>query len=215
MAANVRFRIIPAQDQMLTATRAGTPVDTSLGIRAKTRSIHNHFLTLPVLFTMLSQHFPSTYGGKYALESLLLIVVLGMAIKYVMNERGRSNRWVVAAGVIALIGAVGITAIGERTAPADASLARGPEVPYSTVQAILQRRCLNCHAAHPANPAFPQPPNGIILEDPRRVRQLAPRILVRAVTTRTMPLGNLTGMTDEERQQLGAWIAQGARIGPS
>jgi len=212
MAANVWRRIIPAQDQMLAATRAGTAVDTSLGLRAKTRSIHNHYLTLPVLFTMLSQHFPGTYGGRFALASLLLLVGVGMALKYVMNARARSNRWIVAAGAAALIAAVGISAWNTRSAPADPALAGAPPVPFSTVEAILQRRCLNCHALHPANPAFPQPPNGIVLEDPRRVRQLAPRILERAVITRTMPLGNLTGMTEDERRQLGAWIAQGARI---
>ena len=212
MAANVRFRIIPAQDQMLAATRAGTAVDLSLGVRAKTRSIHNHYLTLPVLFTMLSQHFPGTYGGRFALASLLLLVAFGMALKYVMNERGKSSRWVMAGGAAALIAAIGLAANSERAPAADPSLGNGREVRFTEVEAILQRRCVNCHASHPANPAFPQPPNGIILEDPRRVRALAPRILVRAVTTRTMPLGNLTGMTDEERLTLGAWIAQGARI---
>src|SRR5215831_1177402 len=114
MAANVWRRIIPAQDQMLSATRAGTPVDTSLGLRAKVRSIHNHYLTLPVLFTMLSQHFPGTYGGRSALVSLLLLVAVGMSLKYVMNERARSNRWIVAAGVAALIAAVTLSARGER-----------------------------------------------------------------------------------------------------
>ena len=69
---------------------------------------------------------------------------------------------------------------------------------------------MNCHATHPANPAFPEPPSGIVLESETRVRSLAPRILVRAVQTKTMPLGNLTGMTDAERDTLGAWIAQGA-----
>ena len=91
-------------------------------------------------------------------------------------------------------------------------------VPFASVQAILQRRCVTCHATHPTHPSFPQPPNGIVLEDPRRIHGLASRILVRAVVTKTMPLGNLTGMTDAERATLGAWIAQGARIeegGPS
>ena len=215
MAANVWRRIIPAQDQMLAATRAGTAVDTSLGLRAKTRSIHNHYLTLPVLLTMLSQHFPGTYGGRFPLASLLLLVVVGMALKYVMNAGRRSNRWIVAAGAAALVLGVGLSARGSSTpgrAGADPALAGGQPVPFAEVEAILQRRCLNCHAAHPSNPAFPQPPNGIVLEDPRRVRQLAPRILERAVTTKTMPLGNLTGMTEDERQVLGAWIVQGARI---
>jgi uncharacterized membrane protein len=114
----------------------------------------------------------------------------------------------------ALLVAVGLSVRGSSTAGAgtDPALAGSPAVRFDEVEAILQRRCLNCHAAHPSNPAFPQPPNGIVLEDPRRVRQLAPRILERAVTTKTMPLGNLTGMTEDERRVLGAWIVQGARI---
>lgn len=212
MVTNVAQRIIPAQNAMMAATRAGTPVDPSFGLRAKQRSIHNHYLTLPVLFTMLSNHFPSTYGHAWNAVVLMLIVFFGMALKYVMNYRTRSNRWVVVGGAAALIAAVTLTV--RPSAPgAQAALATGPRVGFDEVHSILQMRCLTCHSAHPTYPAFPQPPSGIILEDPRRVHELAPRIQVRVVETKTMPLGNLTGMTDEERAKIGAWIAQGATIG--
>jgi uncharacterized membrane protein len=211
MAANVWRRIIPAQDQMLAATRAGTAVDTRLGLRAKNRSIHNHYLTLPVLFTMLSNHFPSTYGHPWNALVLMLVVVFGMALKYVMNFGRRSNRWIVAAGAAALIAAVALT-VRTSTPAADPALAHAPPVSFAEVRAILDTRCVTCHAKHPTYPAFPQAPNGVMLDDSRRVRELAPRILVRAVQTKTMPLGNLTGMTEEERTTLGAWIAQGAKL---
>ena len=211
MAANVRFRIIPAQNQMLAATRAGTAVDTSLGMRAKNRSIHNHYLTLPVLFTMLSNHFPSTYGQPWNAAVLLLLTAFGVALKYVMNFGTRSNRWIVAGGLVALLGAVTLT-VRPSSPDAEAALTPGPRVSFDEVRGILQMRCLTCHSMHPTYPAFPQPPSGIVLEDPRRVRELAPRILVRVVETKTMPLGNLTGMTDEERAKIGAWIVQGAHI---
>jgi uncharacterized membrane protein len=211
MAANVWRRIIPAQTQMLAATRAGTPVDVSLGLRAKRRSIHNHYLTLPVLFTMLSNHFPGLYGHRLNWLVLVLLCLFGAAFKYFMNVRARGNRLVLAAGALALIAVVALTT---RPAPTRGAAAAGAgeHVSFGTVQAILERRCVTCHSAHPSNPSFPAPPNGIILEDPRRIQSLAPRILERAVVTRTMPLGNLTGITDEERAQLGAWIAEGARI---
>ena len=212
MAANVWRRIIPSQNQMLAATRAGTEVDVSLGLRAKQRSIHNHYITLPVLFTMLSIHFPSTYGNAYPGFMLVLIMVVGVVGKYVMNFQGRSSKLVVAAGIVALIGVVSMTVHDTQPAAASRALASGPPVAFAEAEAIIQRRCVNCHAARPANPSFPQPPNGVTLEDPRRIHALADRILVRAVTTKTMPLGNLTGMTDEERAVLGAWIAQGAKV---
>ncbi len=211
MAANVWRRIIPGQDRMLAATRAGTPVDTSHGVRAKTRSIHNHYLTLPVLFTMLSNHFPSTYGHAWSAVVLLLIAAFGMALKYVMNFGLSRNRWIPAAGALALAAAIALT-VRPAARASDPALAAGPPVTYAEVHAILEQRCLSCHASRPAHPSFPEPPSGIVLEDPRRVRELAPRIRVRVVDTRTMPLGNLTAMTDEERARIAAWIAQGARI---
>ena len=212
MAANVWRIIIPAQAKMVAATRAGRPADATLGERAKQRSIHNHYLSLPVLFTMLSNHFPSTYGSPLNWLVLVLLVIVGAALKYVMNFRGRSNRWIVLAGLAALIAVVTLTAQASRPAAAGSDYGAGPPVAFQTAREIIQRRCITCHAAKPSNPSFPEPPSGVTLEDPRRIHDLAPRIMVRAVVTRTMPLGNLTGMTDQERATLGAWIAQGARI---
>jgi uncharacterized membrane protein len=211
MAANVWRRIIPAQAHMLAATRAGQPVDVTYGERAKTRSIHNHYLTLPVLFTMLSNHFPGTWGHPLAWLSLVLLVVLGASVKYVMNFGLRKNRWITLAGAASLAGAVGLAV--RAGAPPSAAAYRGdPPVAFETVHAIIQSRCVTCHAAKPSNPAFPEPPLGVRLDEAERITALAPRILARAVVTETMPLGNLTGMTAEERRMLGAWIAQGAKI---
>ena len=211
MAANVWRRIIPAQNHMLGATRAGTEVDVSYGMRAKQRSIHNHYITLPVLFTMLSSHFPGTYGHRYNWIVLLLVMLFGGVAKYVMNFQGRSNKLVVALGGAALLAAIGMTVQAQAPGAAAAAFRSAPPVPFADAQAIVQRRCITCHSAHPSNPSFAQPPSGIILETPERMHLLAPRIMVRAVVTKTMPLGNLTGMTEAERATLGAWIAQGAK----
>ena len=212
MVTNVAHVIIPAQRAMVAATRAGRAADAALGVKAKQRSTHNHYLTLPVLFTMLSNHFPSTYGSRHAWLVLALLVITGTALKYVMNYRARSHPSVVLAGAAALVAAVALTARPSPGTRAAASYRDAAPVAFAEVRAIIERRCLTCHATHPSNPSFPQPPSGIVLEDPRRIQSLAPRIQVRAVETRTMPLGNLTGMTEEERATLGAWIAQGARI---
>ena len=180
MAANVWRRIIPAQAAMLAATRAGRPVDVTLGERAKTRSIHNHYLTLPVLFTMLSNHFPGTWGHPLNWLSLVLLVVLGAAVKYVMNFRSRSNRWVVLAGVASLAGAVAL-AVRTGTPAASAGDYRGePPVAFETARAIVELRCVSCHSAKPSNPAFPEAPLGVRLDEPALIAKLAPRIMARA-----------------------------------
>jgi uncharacterized membrane protein len=208
MAANVWRVIIPGQAKMLAQTRAGEPVDTAPGVLAKARSTHNHYLTFPVLFLMLSQHFPSAYGNPLGWLVLLLVAVVGVALKYVMNARGRSDWRAVAAGAMALVAAILLTA---RPAPGIAGGAGARlaiTVPDEQAFAIVERRCTTCHSEHPSNPAFPQAPSGIMLDRPDRLRALAPRVRVRAVETKTMPLGNLTGMTDAERDTLGAWLAK-------
>ncbi|MBK7864920.1 MAG: urate hydroxylase PuuD [Archangiaceae bacterium] len=212
MTMNVFFRIIPAQRHMLAATAAGTPVDTSYGLRAKGRSIQNHYLTLPVLFCMLSSHFPSTYGHPEAWAVLGLMFMAGAALKYTMNFRGKAHPVIVVGGAMALMGAVVMTT---QTADALAGLSAykdQPHVSFATVSTIVQSRCVSCHSAHPVNPMFPAPPNGIMLDTPEQLESLADRVFVRAVATKTMPLGNLTGMTDDERALLGAWIAQGKDV---
>ncbi len=213
MTANVFFRIIPAQKHMLAATEAGTPVDTSYGLRAKGRSIQNHYLTLPVLFCMLSNHFPSMYGNARPWAVLGLLVIVGAALKYVMNFRGQTHPIVFVGGAMALIAVVLLTTVGGGNAMAGLAAYEGKApVSFATVQTIMQARCVTCHAKQPTSPMFPAAPNGIVLETPEQIAQQGERIFVRAVTTKTMPLGNMTGMTDEERSLVGAWVAQGRDV---
>ena len=162
MAANVWRVIIPGQARMLAQTRAGEPVDTAPGVLAKERSTHNHYLTFPVLFLMLSQHFPSGYGHPLGWLVLLLVCGAGVALKYVMNKRGRSDWRAVVAGAAALVAAIVLTA---RPAPgaASAASALAIAVPDEQAFAIVERRCTTCHSEHPSNPAFPQPPSGVYM----------------------------------------------------
>jgi uncharacterized membrane protein len=219
MACNVLMTIIPAQRHMLAATEAGTPVDTSYGLRAKGRSIQNHYLTLPVLFMMLSNHFPSTYGHPQAWLVLGLLFVVGVGLKYVMNKRGQSHPLGLVVPAFALVGVIGLTLRPQlEAAQALDAYKDKPAVSFATVQTIVQTRCVTCHATKPTSPMFPSPPNGIVFETPENIAAHAERMFVRAVTTKTMPLGNITGMQDDERALLGAWIAQGKDVhatGPS
>jgi uncharacterized membrane protein/cytochrome c551/c552 len=208
MASNVFFRIIPAQKHMLAATREGRPVDTSYGMRAKQRSTHNHYLTLPVLFTMLSNHFPVLYGTSQPWAVLSLLFLAGAGVKYFMNFRTRTHPVVLAGTVLSLAGVAVMTA--PRALEMDPALAAGPKVSFATAQLIVQNRCVTCHAEKPTSPSFTAPPQGVMLDTPERLRAYAQRVFVRSVQTETMPLGNLTFMVPEERRLLGAWIAQGA-----
>ena len=212
MTANVFFRIIPSQRHMLAATEAGTPVDTSYGLRAKGRSIQNHYLTLPVLFCMLSNHFPSMYGNARPWAVLGLLFVVGAALKYVMNFRGQTHPVVFVGGAASLIGVVALTTVGGDAMSGLSAYEGKAPVSFATVNTIVQARCVTCHAVKPTSPMFPAPPNGIVLETPEQLAAQGDRMFVRAVTTKTMPLGNMTGMTDEERGLLGAWVAQGKDV---
>lgn len=209
MAGNVWRRIIPGQDRMIADTLAGRPVDTSPGVRAKQRSTHNHYLTFPVLFLMLSTHFPATYGHAHAWIVLVLFVIFGAAVKYAMNFGPSKNLGVTLAGITALATLLAMT-LQAPGGPAARS-AVSATVPFEQARAIVERRCTTCHAAQPTNPGFPQAPAGVKLDTPDDLRAHAARVLVRAVSTKTMPLGNLTGMTDAERDTLGAWVLQGAK----
>ncbi|MBK8255213.1 MAG: urate hydroxylase PuuD [Polyangiaceae bacterium] len=210
MASNVFFRIIPAQKHMLAATKEGRPVDTSYGARAKQRSTHNHYVTLPVLFTMLSNHFPGLYGHSYPWAILGLIFVAGVGAKYIMNFRLKTHP-VVVVGTLAAFGAV-VFMTAPKALAIDKAYAEGPKVSFATAQTIVQTRCVTCHSEKPTNPSFAAAPSGVMLDTPERIAAYAPRIFVRSVETKTMPLGNMTFITDVERKLLGAWIAQGADL---
>ena len=212
MAANVFFRIIPAQKYMIAATKAGQPVDTTLGLRAKGRSIHNNYLTLPVLFTMLSNHFPTTYGNGRPWLVMGCLFVFGAGLKYVMNFRARSHPVVIGGLVTALAGFMFLTAPRAAPLPGLETYANAKSVSFATVNSILQTRCVNCHAAKPTSSMFAAAPQGLMLETPDQIAAHADRVYLLSVATKTMPLGNITGISQAERDVIGAWVAQGANV---
>ncbi len=210
MAANVWVHILPPQWKMLQAARGGRPVDYRLGVHAKTRSTHNTYITFPVIFTMISQHFPEVYAARPPWLALLLFVVLGAGARHLMLVGWRASPATAAVTAAALAGAVYLTA-----APA---LSRRPEplpaeVPaLAEVRAVIVRRCAVCHSEAPTMPGFAAPPGNVRMDTPRQIRALAPRIRARAVEQKTMPPGNVTGITDEERDLLRRWIDAGAPL---
>jgi uncharacterized membrane protein len=196
MAANVLVVIIPAHWDLVRAKEAGREPDPAPGIRAKQRSVHNNYLTLPVLVAMLGDHFAFAYGHADGWLVLVCLMLVGAWIRHYFNLRhaGRTVWWIPVTAAAALAG----IAIWIR--PPDAGgAASGPPVTIAEVQAIVVQRCTKCHAGLSA-------PKGIRLETPEQIAAQAQAIERVAVLTKVMPLGNATGMTDEERELLGRWI---------
>lgn len=209
MVGNVFFVIIPNQRKVVAALLAGRQPDPALGKAAKQRSLHNNYMTLPVLFIMLSHHYPMTYGAQRPWLVLALLGATGVAVRHVFNlrHRGRDTRATMAiAGVLALASVTYVTF--EKGFSAPPSSASG-KLGWADVQPIFARHCMACHSPHPTNPAFAAPPLGVMLDSYDHARSFAPRIRGVAVDAQIMPLGNTTGMTPAERAKLGAWIAQG------
>jgi uncharacterized membrane protein len=209
MVGNVFFVIIPAHWELVRAKEAGREPDPAPGIRAKQRSVHNNYLTLPVLFTMTSNHFPFTYGHSHAWLILVALMVIGAWVRHYFNLRhtGRNAWW------IPLTAAMGIALVAVLIRPQENKASTsGPRVPFARVNAIVEKRCAVCHATHPTYPGVGTAPKGVVLETPQEIAQEAPRIKVQAVDTKAMPLGNVTKMTQAERDLLARWIAQGAKI---
>ena len=203
MAANVFFVIIPAHWELIRAKEAGREPSAAAGLRAKQRSVHNNYLTLPVVFTMISNHFPATYGHSYSWLILVSLLVIGAWVRHFFNLRhtGRTAWW------IPVTAALAIAAVAVAIRPG--GLSGGTAVPFSRAQAIVQERCVPCHSAHPTKVGVA--PKGVVFDTPQEISSQASAIEQVAVNTKVMPLGNSTGMTQAERDALGAWIRQGAK----
>ena len=211
MVANVWQRILPAQQQMLDATRAGRPADFTLGERAKQRSVHNSYITFPLLFIMLSNHFPATYAGPRNWLVLLLLFVAGAAVRHVMIGREARAGWALLPAALALGGAMFLST--PRGAAARAPGAATDSVPsFAAVRLVIAQRCQPCHSQYQTDRTMGPAPAGVTFDTPESIARFAERIRVRAVETRTMPLANKTGITEDERVLLGRWIAAGAPL---
>ena len=202
MVANVFFIIIPNQRKVVADLVAGRTPDPKLGAQAKQRSLHNNYMTLPVLFIMISQHYPMTYGSQRPWLVLALLGLTGVAIRHVFNLRGRGRPYGSIIVLAVVLAAVSVTYVTLEKGQIPVGPIRN--LTYSDVQPILATHCASCHNV-------PQPPRGVALDSYEHVRAAAPRIKARAVDSQAMPLGNPTQMTVAERQRLGSWIAGGAR----
>ena len=199
MVANVFLIIIPNQKKVVADLAAGRTPDPALGAAAKQRSLHNNYMTLPVLFIMISNHYPMTYGAQRPWLVLALLSLTGVAIRHVFNLRGRGRPTL---GAIAVAVLLAIASVSYVTWEKGAVPATGPAGTFTEIQPILATHCASCHN-------IPNPPRGLALDSYEHVRAASARIKAMTVDTQVMPLGNATRMTPAERQRLGAWIAGG------
>ncbi|MBO3278052.1 urate hydroxylase PuuD [Pseudomonas schmalbachii] len=256
MVGNVFRVIMPAQRALVKAIEEGREPDPVLPAKGLLRSRHNNYFTLPVLFIMISNHFPSTYGSHYNWLILACIAALAVIVRHYFNTRHNGNgmAWALPAGAVGMIALAFVTgpnsqpvenvtkveqveyqplpatAIGGKTAaelakeeaakpaapaeapataPAQASNAAGSG-DFDKVHSVIQERCTVCHSSKPTSPLFSTAPAGVMFDTPEQIQQLAPKIQAQAVASQIMPLGNITQMTQEERNLIGAWIAKGA-----
>lgn len=209
MAGNVFFCIIPSQKALVHAAKTGKQINPELGKVSGLRSLHNNYITLPVIFIMISNHFPVTFGPHFNWLILILLFIAGVSVRHFINlyEKGVHARWMIPLATISILSLVYVTAPERKKSAAEL-----PPVPFAEVQNIVQRRCITCHSSKPTDDVNVTPPNGLMFDLPEQIAANADKIMIRVVQTKTMPQGNKTNITEEERSLLGVWIEQGAKL---
>jgi len=203
MVANVFFHIIPGQKNMVAEIRAGQTPDPKYGVIGKQRSVHNTYFTLPVLFIMISNHYPMAYSNENGWIVLGFVMMAGVLIRqyFVLRHSGKANMALPAIGIVLLLAMV------VYLMPSMPEGNQSTSVNDAQMQQVVNARCVSCHAQSPTQPGFVSPPLGVILETIEQIEQHAVKIAT-TVQTRYMPLANLTQMTDEERALIASWYAQ-------
>ncbi len=207
MVANVFFVIIPGQREMVNAASCGEAPDPGPGIRAKQRSVHNTYFTLPVLFVMISNHYAMTYGHEYNWLILIAISLAGALVRiyFVARHKGRASPVSIIVAVLILL------AVAAAIAPRSKAAVANSDVDFAQVRSIIAERCTVCHSSSPTYLAFPAAPGGVMFDNDDQIIENAFRIHQQTVTTRVMPIGNLTEITEAERVIIDQWYLSGAK----
>jgi uncharacterized membrane protein len=207
MAGNVFFGIMPSQRALVKAVEEGTAPDPAYGLNAKVRSTHNTYTTLPIIFIMISNHYPMTYNHSANWLVLIAIILITAAVRqyFVLRHFGKQNPLILVASVVATI------VLAFAIAPSKVEISAEQQqqvVTNDQITQIIEQRCGSCHADKPTDDVFTIAPAGIIFSDIEAIKQWAPRIKARVIDAKDMPFMNKTHMTDEERMSLTVWLAQ-------
>lgn len=233
MVGNVFRTIMPAQRALVKAIEENREPDPSLPAKGLLRSRHNNYFTLPVLFIMISNHFPSTYGSDKNWLILAGISILSILVRHYFNTRHDSNKylWTLPVAALGMMALAFVTSPSYSTHQAVSQATRHTEttsegippsattpttvkdvkrVQFTEVKNIIDERCTVCHSANPTHPSFKVAPQGAMMDSVEQIKLLVPKIHAQAIASKVMPLGNITQMTEEERSVIGMWIQQGA-----
>ncbi|KAA3610516.1 MAG: hypothetical protein D8M58_06625 [Calditrichaeota bacterium] len=207
---NVFQVIIPSQKALVKAAEEGKEQDPSLGLHAQQRSYHNNYFTFPLLFIMISSHFPATFGSSFNWIILAILSLASNGIKHFFNllDRGERNYIYVGLALVTIIGLIIFTAPKQVVSESQDA----EQVSFEEINTIFKIRCITCHSENPTDKIFVAAPNGVKFDKAEEIVKMKDRILNRVVQTKTMPLANQSNMTDEERKKIEIWIAQGAKV---
>jgi len=216
MVGNVFRNIIPAQKILVSEAKKGKTPDPKYGQAALLRSRHNNYLTLPVLFIMVSNHFPSTYGNSQPWLILMGISLVGICIRHYFNIRRTAPK----AKMLLPFIAIGILSLALVTKPRPLKAPKEignaspttpkPPVKFSEVDEIFKQRCRPCHSAAPTDDIFQIAPANLVFDRPNDIRYNVANIKRRVIDFKDMPFNNKTKMTDKERLTLDRWIREGS-----
>lgn len=211
MVANVFRVIIPAQRAMVDAMTRGETPDAQKGKDALLRSRHNNYLTLPVLFIMVSHHFPTTYAHTWNWAILAALMLIGALVRHYFNIRHRPERkaWILPGAALATLALAWVANPNMHSATSLEGIPYAP-VPWNQVSQVVSNHCTVCHATQPTYPGFSSAPAGFLLDSDLRIQQQQAAIHRTTVQSHYMPPGNLTGMTEQERAIIAQWVAHGS-----
>ena len=214
MALNVFRVIIPSQKNMVSAALSNQKPDMSMANSAKTRSIHNNYMTLPVLFIMISAHYPFTYGHKYNWLILALISVIGALVRHYFNLRNKKQYkpWILPVAAIGIVLLIFYTALPKIISNQNNDVLSNEKISFIEINNIIKYRCSVCHAKNPTAEGIDSPPKGIVFDSAEDILNNLSIIQSQAIDSDVMPPGNMTGITQQERDKLLLWIQQGADI---
>ncbi|OIQ46403.1 MAG: hypothetical protein BM565_11840 [Gammaproteobacteria bacterium MedPE] len=211
MAGNVFFTIMPSQRALVSSVEKGEPVDPSWGAKAKLRSTHNTYATLPLIFIMISNHYPMIFNHQYNWAVLMVIFVITAAIRqyFVAKHKGNENKMVLVVAALLTIGLMVVIAPKKLDLTEQVQL---NTIELSKVKSIINERCTACHSKKNSDSIFTVAQGGVILDTLDDMKRWSPRIQARAIDAKDMPFINKTKMTEEERIYIAQWIAQGALV---